>query len=79
MMNGVPPQMMTVHHPNSRLPFRHPHHPPQPAKSKNPLNLTDEQMEALIVGVISILVFLDQYRRSLVISCQTSPVRMVAP
>lgn len=58
MMHGVPQQMM------NNMPTQQqvvspppPPPPPPPPKSKNPMNLTDEQMEALIVGVISILVF----------------------
>jgi hypothetical protein len=51
MMNGAQPQQQVAQ------PAPPPPPPPQPTKSKNPLNLTDEQMEALIVGVISILVF----------------------
>lgn len=66
MMNGgPPPQMMNGGPPPQMMNGGAPQPPPQqvvapapqPVKSKNPMNLSDEQMEALIVGVISIIVF----------------------
>ena len=59
IMNGepimLPPQQM-VQVPAPQ-PVAAPTPAPAPTKSKNPMNLTDEQMEALIVGLVSIVAF----------------------
>ena len=48
---NVPPQMMQAAAPAQQVVA------PSPMQSKNPLNLTDDQMEALVVGVVAVLAF----------------------
>lgn len=54
----VPPQDAYINPTNQRVSgISLPNDPPQQRRSQNPFNLTDEQMSALVAGIVAVVLF----------------------